>query len=301
MSAVGNRAARGMGRFGRLTVLTVTSLLFLVPLLWLVLAPSKTGDALESASPLSFGHISHFWTAWQNLATYSDHNTLIARWFLNSLLYASASTLIVLAVGLPAGYALAVYRFPGRRLILGATLFLMILPAASLVLPLYLELDAMHLIGSPASVVLPLSFYPFGTFLAYIFFSTTLPPSLLAAARIDGCSEGRLFLQIALPLARSVAPVIMVFSFLRVWNEFFLPYLTLVDEDLYPLPVGLVSMASTTGAFRGPNAGFAGFEMWPIGRPELALASLLSIIPVLCLFVFSQRFLRSGILGGSSR
>ncbi len=106
--------------------------------------------------------------------------------------------------------------FRGRRALLVITLVVMLMPATTLVVPLFLELNEVHLIGSLWSVVLPFSFYPFGVYLTYIYFSTALPRDLLAAARIDGCTEFGAFRRIALPLA---APIIALVGLLQLRGE----------------------------------------------------------------------------------
>ena len=106
----------------------------------------------------------------------------------------------------------------------------MLMPAAALVLPIFLEMNARtsdrH---TPLSVILPFSFFPFGVYLAYIYFSTALPPTLLEAARVDGCGELQTFLRIALPLAKPILALVFFFSFVANWNNFFLPYVVLPD------------------------------------------------------------------------
>ena len=155
--------------------------------LWLVLAPTKSDEALVTSGPFAFGSFHHVALAWDHLDAFSDH--IYRAWIGNSLVYAFGATAIVLVTAIPAGYGLALARFPGRRLVLTLTLVVMIMPAAALVLPIFLELDALHLIGSALSVILPFSFFPFGVYLAYIYYSTAVPRDLLDAARIDGCGE----------------------------------------------------------------------------------------------------------------
>src|SRR3954465_3845322 len=103
--------------------------------------------------------------------------------------------------------------FPGRKPILALTRAVMIGPAAALVLPIFLELNALHLIGSVFSVILPFAFFPFGVYLAYMYYGTALPPELLEAARVDGCGELSAFFRIALPLAKPVVALVFFFSF----------------------------------------------------------------------------------------
>ena len=198
---------------------------------------------------------------------------------------------------MPAGYGLAIGKFPGRKLVLSLTLISMIMPAAALVLPIFLELNAMHLIGRAASVILPFAFFPFGVYLAYIYYATALPRDLLDAARVDGCGEWLTFRRIALPLAKPVVALVFFFSFVADWNNFFLPYVVLADSDQYPITVGLSNLLSSTPSFN-PAAGGGGQSV-NIFRPELALATLLAVVPVAVVFVLSQRALVRGLVGGA--
>ena len=158
----------------RLVVLVVFAVFFVVPILWLILAPTKSDGALVTSRPLSFGSFHQIALAWQHLDAFSDH--IFRTWIANSLLYAFSATAIVLVTAIPAGYGLAFGSFPGRRLVLILTLVVMIMPAAALVLPIFLELNSLHLIGNVLSVILPFSFFPFGVYLAYIYYSTAIPP-----------------------------------------------------------------------------------------------------------------------------
>src|SRR4029453_2686817 len=165
----------------------------------------------------SFGQVAR---AWDHLDAFSDH--IYRTWIGNSLLYSLSATAIVLATAIPAGYGLALGNFPGRRAVLTLTLVVMIMPAAALVLPIFLELNAMHLIGSVLSVILPFSFFPFGVYLAYIYYATAIPSELLDAARVDGCGEWLTFRRVSLPLAKPVVALVFFFSFVSNWNNFFL-------------------------------------------------------------------------------
>jgi multiple sugar transport system permease protein len=279
----------------RLLVLCAFALFFVVPLLWLILAPTKTDAALSTGSPLSFGSFHQVATAWRHLDGFSDH--IFRMWIGNSLLYAFGATAIVLVTAIPAGYGLALGSFPGRRLVLMVTLIVMIMPAAALVLPIFLELNSLHLIGSVMSVILPFAFYPFGVYLAYIYYSTAVPESLLDAARTDGCGEWQTFRHIALPLAKPVVALVFFFSFVADWNNFFLPYTVLAKSSQYPIQVGLSDLLSSTPSFN-PAVGGGGQQV-NIFRPELALATLLAVVPVAIVFLFSQRALVRGLVGGA--
>jgi multiple sugar transport system permease protein len=279
----------------RLLVLTTFAVFFVAPVLWLVLAPTKSDKALITHSPFSFGSFHQVALAWKHLDAFSSH--IFRRWIGNTLYYALSATAITVAVSVPAGYGLAIGKFPGRKLILSLTLVVMIVPGAALVLPIFLELNAFHLIGSVLSVILPFAFFPFGVYLAYIYYATSIPPELLDAARVDGCGELQTFLRVALPLAKPVVALVFFFSFVADWNNFFLPYVVLADSNQYPITVGLWDLLSSTPSFN-PAVGGGGQSV-NIFKPELALATLLAVVPVAIVFLFSQRALVRGMLGGA--
>jgi multiple sugar transport system permease protein len=279
----------------RFLILSVFAVFFFVPILWLILAPTKTDKALITNSPLSVGDFHHVALAWKHLNAFSDH--VYRRWIGNTLYYALSATGITLVVAIPAGYGLAVGKFPGRKLVLSLTLVVMIMPAAALVLPIFLELNAIRLIGSSLSVILPFSFFPFGVYLAYIYYVTALPPDLLDAARVDGAGELQTFLRVALPLAKPVLALVFFFSFVADWNNFFLPYVLLADSNQYPITVGLSNLLASTPSFN-PSVGGGGQSV-NIFKPELALATLLAVVPIAIVFVFSQRALVRGLVGGA--
>ena len=279
----------------RLLILLTFAVFFAAPILWLILAPTKSDAALITSSPFSFGDFHHVALAWKHLNDFSSH--IYRRWIGNTLYYSLSATGITLAVGVPAGYGLAVGRFPGRKLVLSTTLVVMIMPAAALVLPIFLELNAMRLIGRSLSVILPFAFFPFGVYLAYIYYLTALPPGLLDAARVDGAGELQTFLRVALPLATPVVALVFFFSFVADWNNFFLPYVVLADSNQYPITVGLSDLLSSTPSFN-PAVGGGGQSV-NIFKPELALATLLAVVPVAIVFMLSQRALVRGLVGGA--
>jgi multiple sugar transport system permease protein len=287
-------AGRILARAVWLAILLTFAVFFIAPVIWLILAPTKSDKALITSSPFSFGDFHHVALAWRHLDAFSDH--VYRRWIGNTLYYALSATAITLAISVPAGYGLAIGKFPGRKLILSLTLVVMIMPAAALVLPIFLELNAMHLIGRSLSVILPFAFFPFGVYLAYIYYVTALPPDLLDAARVDGASELQTFFRVALPLAKPVVALVFFFSFVADWNNFFLPYVVLADSNQYPITVGLSNLLSSTPSFN-PAVGGGGQSV-NIFKPELALATLIAIIPVAVVFIFSQRALVRGLVGG---
>jgi multiple sugar transport system permease protein len=274
-------------------LLLVFVVFFVLPVIWLLLAATKTDAQLVHASPLSFGSWHQLRVNWDELTSFQGDVILL--WLRNSAVYAFLALAITLAVGIPAGYAMAMMDFPGRHALLITTLVVMLMPATTLVVPLFLEINEVHLVGTLWSVVLPFSFYPFGVYLTYIYFSTALPRDLLAAARIDGCSEFGAFRRVALPLAAPIIALVGFFSFVANWTNFFLPYVMLPQSSQYPAQVGIALLLTDVPQFN-PTAGSG-----TVLRPELALATLLVIGPVLVVFLFAQRYLVSGLLAGATK
>jgi len=286
-----------LGLAVRFAILSVFALFFVVPIIWLLLAPTKSDNALIYSSPLAFGDLQHVWLAAQHLGGWE--NDLFRLWIGNSLVYAFGGTAIVLATAIPAGYALALSSFPGRRLVLSSTLVVMIMPSAALVIPIFLEMNAFHLIGNVFSIILPFGFFPFGVYLAYIYFSTAIPRDLLDASRVDGCSELQTFRRVALPLSLPIVALVFFFSFVANWNNFFLPEVLASNSTQDPVQVGLGVLLAVTPSFNPAPGG--GAAQLPIHRPELALATVIAILPVLVVFLFSQRYLVRGLVQGATK
>ncbi|MBT2224856.1 carbohydrate ABC transporter permease [Nonomuraea sp. NEAU-A123] len=275
------------------TVMLVSAAAFVIPLLWLVLAPTHTRERLTAGASLTFGSVADLGRAWSNLMTFGDG--LVLDWLANSIGYSVAAVILALLMAVPAGYALAMYDFPGRRAVLNATLVTMIIPQAALILPLYLEMVGLQLIDTVWSVVLPSAFFPFGVYLTYLYYNDNLPRSLIEAARMDGASEWRAFVSLGLPLGRPALGLTGFFCFVQAWNQYFLPFVMLADDSKYNLQLGLQTLISSTAAV---NPSY-GATILPIHQPEAALAGLVTVGPILVIFLVAQRYLRAGQLGGA--
>ena len=284
-----------LGFILRWAVLLVFLSYFMIPMIWLLLAPSKETEQFSSLNPLAFGSFAQYIAAMKNVLSYQ--NGEVALWFGNSLGYGLLSLLVSLVLCLPAGYILAVKRFPGRSLLLWLTLITMLLPTSALVLPLFLELNLVHLVNTPWAVILPACFFPFGAYLTYIYYKTSLPLELIDAARVDGANEFNIFIQIALPLAKPLLGLLAFISFNANWNNYFGPYVMLNDDRLFTLPVGIQTVLGSTAALQpgfNPNPGAIHF-----GYAEAAVAGLVMIVPVVIIFLLSQRYVVSGAFTGS--
>jgi multiple sugar transport system permease protein len=281
--AARRRRSRGPGpvaaRLLALLVLCGAGLFFAVPVVWLLLAPTKTDYDVVAKMPFDFGSFAQIAKTWDHL--YSFESGVVLVWLRNSAIYCFSGTTLAVVVGIPAGYALAVTKFAGRRLLLTITLVVMLVPANALVLPLFLEMHDVHLLGGPFSVILPFAFFPFGVYLAYIYFGSSIPAELLGAARVDGCSEWKTFRYVALPLAVPVVALVAFFNFVTNWNNYYLPFVMITRTNTLPASVGLALLTSL-----------------PV--PEVALAILITVSPVVVVFLFAQRALVKGLLSGST-
>jgi len=274
--------ARWLGRVLTVAVLVFAAVFFVLPLVWLLLAPTKSTTQLNGLGgewPFSFGSFGQLAENWSILVGVQDG--IIWTWLGNSVLFSGAALVITIVLTIPAGYTLAMNDFAGRRALLITTLTVMLIPNTALALPIFLELSAVHLVNSPLAVILPFSFFPFGVYLAYVYFSTTMSHDLLDAARIDGAGEFQVFWRIALPLATPVIALVGFFNFVGNWNNYFLPFIMELGARKMPVQVGLAELNASA--------------------PVLAFATLISVAPVLIVFLFSQRFLVTGLTAGAIR
>jgi multiple sugar transport system permease protein len=206
----------------------------------------------------------------------------IGRYFANSVMLAVAATLLSLTFNVGAGYAFAKLRFRGRERIFKLLLGALVIPGQVAMLPLFLILKQMGLVNTYIGVLVPAAASIFGIFLVRQY-ALTIPDALLEAARLDGASEFRIFRSIVLPLLAPILVTLSIFSFLGSWNDFMWPLIVLTDKDLYTLPVALASLSREH-----------------VQDNEMMMAgSVLTIFPVLLLFLGLQRYYIQGLLMGS--
>jgi len=265
----------------------------IIPMAWLLLASSKTDPELSSRNPLAFGSFKGYINAWNNL-TFFD-NGVIGRWVINSILYNAAIVVFATITASLAGFVISASRIRFKKTFLISTLIMMLIPPVALVIPLFVLMDKVSLIDNPLSVILISSLYPFGAFLSYIYYSTTIPPELYESARLDGCSDWQLYTRIAFPLSGALLGLLAFFAFIGNWANYFMPYVMLYSGENYTLPLGLGFLFSSTPAI---NPG-VGATSVPIYKPEIALAGALIAFPIMVMFLISQKRLIRGMLAGS--
>jgi len=267
-------------------IVTVVALVyFLVPVYWLIVASTKTSSDLFGTPGFEFAKFNLFGNL-AALTTYS--HGIFWRWMLNSIIYSGLGSVLMTFVSVISGYALAKYRFRGRSIVLAAVLGSMLVPGTVLAQPTYVLLTHLGLVNTYAGVLIPTLVYPFGVMLAYVYAQTSIPDEILEAARLDGAGEFRAFFSIGVRLMSGGMVTILLFAFLGSWNNYLLPLLVLNDIDLVPVTVGL------TGWFR------QSIDI-PALQGLLVVGALVSVIPVVVVFLSLQRYWRAGLSAGGVR
>lgn len=206
----------------------------------------------------------------------------LGRCLLNSIILAGTVTAVSLLLNSMAGYAFACLRFRGRDRIFGVLLAALVIPTQVAMLPLFLMLKNLGLVNTYLGVVLPGMASIFGIFLVRQY-ALSIPQELLDAARVDGASEWRIFRSVVLPLLRPILVTLGVFVFMGTWNDFMWPLIVLTDDSMYTLPVALANLMGEH---------FQDTELMMAG-------SVVTVLPVLVLFVAVQRSYIEGMMMGS--
>jgi len=278
----------------RFVMMSLMALYFGLPVIWLFIAPTKTHKEMTDLPSLAIGNVQNIVDSYLRLAAYN--RGIMFQWGWNSVWYVAFALALGLMVTVPAGYLLANVNFKGRKALLWATLIMMLLPADATVLPMYMELYMMKLINTPWAIILPAGLMPFGVYLTYTYYKTVMHRDLVDAAKVDGCSDTQMFRFIGLPMAQSVVAMLLFTQFAVLWNGFFNALLFLERDQLKTLPVGIYVMAQQTGALN-PNPSAYGKVL--LLRPDLALISIMTVLPVIIVFLFSQRLIVKAATSGA--
>ncbi len=257
--------------------LIITSIATLIPFIWM-LSASFMADGEASVFPPKF--IPDGITLYQYQTLFTRLN--ITSNFFNSLFLSVTVTFLSLFFNSMAGYAFAKYRFRGKNKLFSLLLINMIVPSQITMLPLFLMLKSAGLINTYMAVIVTGMANIFGIFLMRQH-CLSIPDSLIESAKMDGATDFQIYRKIILPLAVPVLVTLGLFTFIGTWNDFLWPLIALTDESMYTLPVALSNL------------------MLEHSRdPELMMAgSVLTIIPVIIIFLVLQKYYISGIMMGS--
>ncbi|WP_414673227.1 carbohydrate ABC transporter permease [Lacisediminihabitans sp.] len=285
------RAARKRDpRQRRSVVLTIVMALFVlyfvIPLLWLIISATKSQPDLYSTFGLWFGKDFNLFQNIVDTLTYRDG--IFVKWFGNTLLYvvvgAGGATLLATV----AGYGLAKFTFPGKRAVFAVILGAIAVPGTALAVPTFLMFSQVGLTNTPWAIILPSLISPFGLYLIWTYTIDAVPTELLEAARMDGSGEFRTFFTISLRLLAPGVVTVLLFAIVATWNNYFLPLIMLSDPTWYPLTVGLSQWSAQA----------SGVAAQPIYNLVIT-GSLLTIIPIVAVFLLLQRYWQSGLAAGS--
>jgi multiple sugar transport system permease protein len=293
-----------VGRLVRVGTLLLMALVFAVPIATFMILSLRQEDEIGK---IPGGIYSLEGLSLDNVARNLDivltfNNGLFTTWMTNSMIISVTATLLAVVTAVPAGYAIAKLRFPGRSVLRFVTLLTMVMPNTVLVIPIFLEVTAvgrvfpMFSIGQLWPVIVIMAFYPFGVYLSYIHFLTTLPRELIEAARIDGLGDVSIFVRIAAPLAKQAVALVVFFSFVANWTNYFLPLVLLPLAKQQPVSIGLQHLIAASPIFDPTKSAGLAVSLW---MPQLALATSITIIPLFILFIAAQRFLMRGAVVGA--
>lgn len=258
-------------------VLTLAALVSVGPFAWVVLASLKRSRDLFSGSFLS------------SPLTIANYRALFERepflqWLGNSVFLSASHTVLTVLLSSLGGFALAKYAFRGRRLMMGIMVVTMLLPSQVLLPSSYELMCRLGWVNSYLAILVPGAVSVFGIFL-FRQAMMSVPDELLAAGRVDGCSEFRLWWEIAMPVVRPITGAYTLMSFLAGWNSYLWPQVILQEERKFTLPIGLANMAGLQG-YQGEFG-------------VLMAGTVLSLLPVMLLFFWLQREFVEGLTVGA--
>lgn len=262
-------------QIGVKAILIVIITIALSPYLFMLVTSIKTNQQFadsfwQVAFPL---HFENYGTAWG----------LVAPYLLNSIGISAVSIVLILAISSIAGFVMARYRFPGRSVLFGSVLVLMMVPGIANLIPLFVMMKDFGILNTYTVLLVP--YTAGGVVLSTILvrnFVQGIPQSIFDAARVDGASGPRMFVSIMLPLSLPVLGTVSLITVTTVWNDFFWPLLVLTDDNLRTVSVGLLF-------FQGQNA---------IDYGPLMAGYLIASLPVLLLFIFLSKYFLAGVQGG---
>ncbi|WP_338701787.1 carbohydrate ABC transporter permease [Streptomyces sp. Q6] len=263
-------------------VLVLGALYCLIPVVWVVMAATKSRAELFSTFTLAPG--TGFLDNVHDLSRYRDG--IYWQWMANSALYAGVGALLSTMVSAAGGYALGRFAFRGREFVFKLMLAGVLVPGIILSVPQYLMLSKMGLADTYWSMLLPSILSPYGVYLMRIYANAAVPGELLEAARMDGAGEWRIFSRIAVPMMVPGLITVFLFQFVGIWNNFLLPYVMLADDTKFPLTLGLYTLLAQ-GASQ------------PALYTLVITGCLLAILPLIGLFLVIQRFWSLDLLSGS--
>lgn len=267
-------------------VVILAAVYFLLPLVWVLIAATKSPGELFSTFGLWFSDTPQ---AWENLTRlFTQDGGAFSRWIFNSIVYSGVGAAVAMVLSSACGYAIAKYDFRGREALFSVILGGVLVPATVIALPLYFLLNTVGLTGSYWAVLLPSMVSPFGVYLARIHANSSVPDEVIEAARLDGAGDLRIFGTIATRMMMPALVTIFLFQFVTIWNNYLLPLVMLNDTRSFPVTLGLTLWNSQT-------------QRDPMFYQLVVTGSAVSAILLVALMVSLQRFWRADLTAGATK
>jgi len=273
MLATGSRRGRGsVSKLALAVVFLILAFLFIIPMYWMILSSMRPQGQI-------FGATINLLPTGLTLDNYSRliGQTPFARWFFNSVTQSLGYATLTVTVCALGGFAIAKYQFRGRRIIFLTILISQMLPFQLLIVSLFVEIVQLHLVDNYLGAVLPLAAHPIGLFFMRQYM-LGIGDDLLAAARVDGASEYRMFWSVVLPNVRPALATLFILFALEYWNNLLWPLIVFRDQNNMPLAVGLSTMVN----------------QYKVSYDLLLAGSSLATLPVIGLFFLLRRQFMAG-------
>ncbi|MFK4791354.1 carbohydrate ABC transporter permease [Microbacterium sp. ZW T5_56] len=263
-------------------VMALWSLVVILPMIWTLIGSFKTTKEIF-ASPFGLPadwNFDNYVSAWVDNA--------FGQMFINTVIVVGVSLVLVMVLGAMCAYVLARFELPGSRVIYYLMLAGLTFPVFLAIVPLFFILQSMGLLNTlPGLIVTYVAFaLPFTVFFLFSFFKS-LPYEIQEAAYVDGASEWRTFFQVMLPMAKPGMSAVAIMNFLGLWNQFLLPISLNTNKDNYVLSQGMASYASSAG--------------YALDFGQMFAAVMITIIPVLVVYILFQRQLQGSVSQGTSK
>jgi multiple sugar transport system permease protein len=278
-TALRARRTRRLKKNAPTVILFVIALIWLIPLWWMFSLSLTPNEILQRDSQILLPPEVTF----DNFISVFQVG-LSGRWFFNSMVVATATTLLTLLFSAMAGYAFARLPFPGKRILFPVVIAGLMVPQETMFIPLFLIFDALGLHNTHPGLFLPRVGVPLGVFIMTTFFAA-IPGEVEEAAQIDGASKWRIFREIMLPMATPALTALGIFTFVLTWNDYLWPLVSATEREMFTVTTGLASL----------QGNFA--QATELGA--LMARGVLASLPLLIMFIIFQRQLIRGISLGS--
>lgn len=257
-------------------LLATLTFLFLMPIIWVICSSFKSSGELFSWPPSLFGKHPSF----------DNYSTALAQgkfgtYFFNTVFVSIVATALTVMLNVMSGYAFAKYHFKGEKLLFGVVLATLMVPLEVIMIPIFKVIVATNLYNSLWGLIIPAVASPTAVFLVRQYY-VGIPDAYMEAARIDGATERDILMKIMLPLAKPVISVLCIFSFMWRWNDYLWPKLVINSKELYTIQLALANYSGE----------------YSVDWNSLLAMSVISMIPVILVFVTLQKHIIGGMTAG---